>query len=431
MRLEESSTKQIVDIVKKNSLRWVQNDKIDESANKSEFKHIFLLFGLWSFITLCRPQDYLSPLAYLRPTLTLGVITILFFFLHVRNSQSIYKNFQFKLFLLLILLMIIGIPFSYYRNASLQYAFEYMSISIIFFILFYHIANTAKKLESLLFAYCFGASIYAIYVLLFGKLTAGRISFGTMFDSNDIAFFLINFIPFNLLCLTRNNNFFKRILAFVSIALSLIVLFKTGSRGGLVACLALFAYLLFIKTRTINLSFLSKFILIFLAFISLLTLSVNKERYKTILDVKTDYNVTGEQGRIAIWKTGLKMMLSEPLTGVGMGRFSEGVGRDRMERGLPSTRWQVAHNSFVQIGAEIGIFGLILFTLMTWNVFSITNRVIKYSHSERLVRISEMVRAGFIGHVVCAMFLSQAYSVYWIFYIALSAKLHRILEEET
>lgn len=90
-----------------------------------------------------------------------------------------------------------------------------------------------------------------------------------------------------------------------------------------------------------------------------------------------------------------------------------------------------AHNSLVQIGAETGIFGLILFCLMSSNVFKITGLIIGKSQAEELVKISEMVRAGFIGHFISAMFLSQAYSVYWAFYIALSAVLKHILDNES
>lgn len=405
--------------------------QLEASAlNHCDLKHLFIVFSIWSFITLCRPQDYLPFLAVLRPSLTFGIITFLIYLLNIRERQSIIQNGQFRLFICLVLVMIIGVPFSLYRSASLENVFNYASISMIFFILFYQIANTEEKIKRLLFAYCCGASIYATYILLFGKLSFERIAFGTMFDPNDTAFFVINFLAFNFIFMSAGNHFLKKIFVLINITISLVVLFKTGSRGGFIACMTVLAYLVFVKTKTVKISFLKRTIIMTIALLCLWSLSKNTERYINILDLSSDYNVTDETGRVAVWKIGMRLMLANPLTGVGVERFYEGVGRDRQERGLPSAKWQAAHNSFVQIGAETGIVGMILFILMSWKVFSITGHIIAQSKSENLIKISEMMRAGFIGHLVCAMFLSQAYSVYWVFYIALSGRMQRMLDKE-
>lgn len=400
------------------------------TAIQDEYKPLFVAFGIWSFITLCRPQDYVPYLALLKPSLLFGLITLCVYITNYQTHKDILQDKQFKQFLVLLTLMTIGIPFSYYRSASLRDIFDYASVGMLYFFLFYQTITTKEKLMSLLFVLCCGNSLYSLYALLSGKLYGGRIAFGTMFDPNDLAFFIINFFTLNLLFLTKVTKA-KRIIAIFNIVLCLIVLFKTGSRGGLVSCLTLFAYLLFVKTKILNLTKFSKAILIGLAFALLWNISMNSERYKTILEVSTDYNVIGDTGRIAIWKSGLRMMLAHPLTGVGMGRFPDGVGRDRQERGLSSARWQVAHNSFIQIGAEIGVVALLIFTLMTLRVFTITSLIKKRSRSEDLVKISEMVKLGFVGHIVCAMFLSQAYSLYWIFYIAMSSKLRQLFDEES
>lgn len=196
------------------------------------------------------------------------------------------------------------------------------------------------------------------------------------------------------------------------------------------ACLVVTAFLLIKKTRTIPLSIVTKAIIISISLILFWTFSLNKERYLTLTEIADDYNMTDESGRVAIWKIGLRMMFSNPLTGVGMGRFSEGVGKDRELRGLPSSKWQAPHNSFIQVGAEIGAIGMILFVVMSIRSIKIMEEISQKSRSPDLVKISEMAKISFIGHLVGAMFLSQAYSIYWIFYIALSAKLERMLGKE-
>lgn len=314
---------------------------INITSNRQEkTDQLVMVFSVWSFILLCRPQDYLSFLEKLRPSLTLGLITLLIYFLSAKNSAKISSDKQFRLYRYLLVVMIIGVPFSYYISASLMDVFNYASITTMFFFLFYQIVNTIAKLRSLLFAYCSGVAIYAIYILKSGNFTEGRIFFGSMFDPNDIAYFIISFLTFNLLFITKDNRGYKRIISIINILISLIVILKTGSRGGLIALITVFAYLLFTKTKTLKLSFMMKAALVLIAVVSLLFVNMNKERYNTILDVQNDYNVTDETGRIAIWKTGMRMMFSRPFTGVGMNRFNEGVGRDREARGLPSAKWQ-------------------------------------------------------------------------------------------
>jgi O-antigen ligase len=298
-----------------------------------------------------------------------------------------------------------------------------------FFFLFYQLVNTTARLRNLLFLYCLGIGVYAFYILKSGSFGDDRIAFGSMFDPNDLAFFVISFLTFNLLFITKENAGYKRITAVINIILGFIVILKTGSRGGLIALISVAAYLMFAKTVTVKLSFMKKVVLVIVAIASLQFVNLNSKRYETLFDMKEDYNVTEEEGRLAIWEIGMKIMLSRPLTGVGMNMFGAGVGLNRVERGvLP--KWQTAHNSIVQIGAETGIFGLILFCLMSSNVITITGQIIGKSQSEELVKISEMAKAGFLGSFISAMFLSQAYSVYWALYIVISAVLIRLIGNE-
>lgn len=400
------------------------------TATLDETAFPFSVFGIWSFVLLCRPQDYIPFLGALRPTLTLGLITLFIYLLSTSDKEKLTDSKQFRLYVYFILMLIVSVPFSYYRSASLNSVIVYGSTTAIFFLLFYNFAKTIEKIRKLLFAYCCGVAIYTLYILLYGHPSGDRLYFGTMFDPNDIVYFVISFLSFNFLFIAKDNSGLQRLVAVANLILGLAVIWKTGSRGGMVACTALLGYLMFVKTNTINMSFFKKATLLFIAVIALFSTTIHSERYKTIFDVQEDYNITEETGRIAIWKIGVRLMISHPITGVGMSCFNEGVGRDRERRGLASAKWQSPHNSLVQVGAEIGIFGLILFCLMSFNVFTITGRILAHSRSEKLIKIAEMTRAGFIGHFISAMFLSQAYSVYWAFFIVLSAILQKFYDKE-
>lgn len=385
-----------------------------------------VIFCIWSFFMLCRPQDYLQFLEYLRPGLTLGFLALCAWFLSAKNREAEKPSEkQLRLYSYLILVMALSVPFSYYQGASLRELIHYSSI-VLFVFLFYRQIDNAWKLTRLLYIYCIGIAVYGLSILTKGTLTEGRIFFGSMFDPNDTAFYMISFITFNLFFLYRDNKPMVRLFALCSLLLALLVIIKTGSRGGFISLMAVLTFFLFRKSVFFRISGIQKVGLILLAVAALQFAGLSQSRFSTILKYKDDYNVTSEEGRIATWKIGMRIMATHPLTGIGFNRFPEGVGRDREARGLDSAKWQTAHNSLVQIGAETGVIGFMLFFLLSLNAYRIFAETARATESPELARLGELAQAGFIGHFIAAMFLSQAYSVYWAFYIVLSAVLNRI-----
>ena len=91
---------------KKNTL---ESTSADEKSGM-----VFFLFCLWTIVSLCRPQDIVLALAPLRPALTMGVLTLIFFFLKYNSKNLVVlKEKQARNFFLLVLIMIITIPTSF------------------------------------------------------------------------------------------------------------------------------------------------------------------------------------------------------------------------------------------------------------------------------------------------------------------------------
>jgi O-antigen ligase len=210
-------------------------------------------------------------------------------------------------------------------------------------------------------------------------------------------------------------------MALVNFVIGAVLIFMTGSRGGFIALSAVVILLVFTRTVSIRLSYKVVFLLVVaIGAFYVNKVGMNVERFESIKNLDDDYNTFDETGRIAIWKSGLGMMLDHPFTGVGVGCFEEALGTEREKKGLPPM-WQPAHNSLIQIGAETGIMGFILFGVASYQAFRIFGRAKRRALSKTVVKIAEMSRVGFVGSFVSGMFLTQAYSVYWAFYIAISA----------
>lgn len=390
---------------------------------------LFASFGVWSFVLLCRPQDYVTFLSALRPGITFGIVTLGLLLLNTGRIRLIASAGQTKTYTYLVVAMLLSVPFSYYPGGSISEIFGYSAVVISFF-LFYQLADSLERLRMLLLSYCAGTAAYAVFMSFPESTGNARMSFGSMFDPNDMAFYLISIFIFNLAFISKDNSRVIRLLAGISFLICSIVILQTGSRGGLISFLAVIGCLLLTRHRAVKISMVKRMALLAAVLVSALSLNTDFERYKTLSDLKNDYNITDETGRLSIWKTGIGLMLAHPVTGVGLGRFPEAVGLDRERRGLDSARWQTAHNSLIQIGAEVGVAGLLLFCLLSCRAYKIFGRIAEQSRNDALAQISRMARIGFLGHLLSAMFLSQAYSVYWAFYIALSAVLGNLFSRE-
>jgi O-antigen ligase len=380
------------------------------------------------FIFLCRPQDLFPALAALRPALLMSVLMMTMVFFRFRELSQEYPLFgegQVKLYTALVALMVAGIPTSIYPGRSFEALFTNYITAIIFFFIFLKVVDTVEKISRVLLIGCLGNGLYSAFALRAEDFSYGRLWFGGNFDPNDLSFFALSFMPLNLVFIRRGNPLWIRLACLSSFGVSLLLILLTGSRGGLVALAGVAVLLLLTKSHVLKTGMKIFLVLIGVAVIA--QAPVNWERYKTILDIEQDYNINDETGRMAIWKIGMRAMIENPITGTGVETFYMAVGRDRERRNLESQAWQAAHNMAVQIGTETGVIGLGLFLLMSLNVFRIFGKARTISSNEDLIRISEMGRAGFLGLFISGMFLSQAYSLYWVFYVVLSATINRLV----
>ncbi len=386
-----------------------------------EHKGVFFLFCLWTFVLLCRPQDIFPFLSPLRPALVTSILTLTVVALNYRDlpGPSLFRQPQVKLYTWLLLIMVLGIPGSLYPRLSFMAIFtQYITVAIFVFV-FCKLVDSVEKLSRVLLLSCLGNGLYSAFAVVRGGAGEGRLAFGSMFDPNDLAYFALAFLPLNLVFISRDHPLWVRLACLGSFGVGMLLIFLTGSRGGLVAFGVVAILLLLMRTRTVG--FFSKAACVGIGLVVLSQAPIDTERFKTLLNIEEDYNAWDETGRVAIWKIGMRAMLANPITGVGVECFNNAVGKDREARGAETLKWQTAHNSLVQIGTETGVIGLALFLWMSKNVVTILRRAKRAKEPDGLIKIGEMSLVGFVGMFTASLFLSQAYSLYWAFYVALSA----------
>ncbi len=382
-------------------------------------------FGLVLFTALLylRPMDLFPVLRPFHIVFMVGGLTFVSLLLKKKDDKKpIFKKCaQLRLLNLLILIMIISVITSIWRSNSLGQFINFLKLYIAF-LLITKLVDSPRKLKGVIWTMVLSGLIIGITSILnYFKgvdLAVGhraRAIIGGMFSNpNDLALCFIMLIPFICYLFVNSRPIFKKIFIGGCLIISLLTIIFTYSRGGFLG-LAGVLFFLFLRSKSKIKAVIGVSLIVFL-FLSFAPTNYI-ERMKAMPGYQEDSSAVG---RIAAWRAGGSMMRNH-LFGVGLGNFKEGFVMYRPEGIIaPAGLRIVAHNAFIQVGGELGFFGLIVFMLLIIVSLKDLNRV-KYvlikskdKQSKEIAQLADVVFISLCGFIICALFLSQAYN--WIFY---------------
>jgi O-antigen ligase len=274
--------------------------------------------------------------------------------------------------------------------------------------------ETAKLCITAL-VFCVGAD--ALYLLAgLAPLMAGRPYIGVGLDPNESAALFVLAFPFAMALGSGRGR--MRWLSFAIAGLLAAGVMKTGSRGGVIGLAVVAMALIARAGPRRRLTYLMAVAICGVG-VALTADDTLIERMGTITQPRADYNITDREGRIQVWTRGLGYMATHPLLGIGLDNFeiAEGVLSGKINRGY-GVRYTAAHNSFVQIGAEVGIFGLAAFVVAFWSAARGCRRVLRAASRDRSrnprladdeTRLAGAALCALMGVATTGFFLSLAY----------------------
>ncbi len=271
---------------------------------------------------------------------------------------------------------------------------------IAFLFIAYNSFRAEKDLRPVLAAVLIGVYVSVSFGLLqhFGHLRLGNnpisvrqgLVNGTLKDALSFGTYLAMVIPV-LMGIVLACRGVGRVLAFAILAPAAFVLLFTGSKSGLLSLplsLAVFALLnvravvplirarprtwqgIHWSSRAIVLIFLVLVIggVVFRGALSEKTsASRTSARLKGMFQQETMTGVL--RGRAdALWKLAIPMIRDFPLTGTGMGSFIIEVSNYAKAYGIRKETPESAENHLLQVGAELGIFGVVLVLWAFWEL---------------------------------------------------------------
>jgi O-antigen ligase len=150
------------------------------------------------------------------------------------------------------------------------------------------------------------------------------------------------------------------------------------------------------------------------------------DRMDSIMDAQQD--PTGSRAaRIRLMEQGVQVFADNPVTGIGAGQF-----KNYQMPGVMVEKWRVTHNVWLQVAAELGIFGLAIFGFLVCRAFSAcaaVNRALRQPRKKKKRKVEIQVTpeerellsanargmlAAMVGWTVCSFFASVAFN--WTFY---------------
>lgn len=141
-------------------------------------------------------------------------------------------------------------------------------------------------------------------------------------------------------------------------------------------------------------------ILLAITFIILLIFSVSPDIRERFLFT---FQKGGDATRLMLWRGAWSMIKEGPFLGKGLGTFMT-----YLPKYTPQETTQYAHNSFLQIWAEVGVFGLLSFLLLVTTVLRKALRSISANRNFMLVGAF----CGICGFLAHSFFDSQLYSLH-------------------
>lgn len=326
------------------------------------------------------------------------------------------------------LLGVLFTPLAAQPQDSMDVLFDLFVKVIIIFVLMVNVITTRERLRLMIALVVICGTLFAVlaiksylvgdftvvekkYVGVVGLRITGAVG-GIFGNPNDLATSLNMLLPLAV-ALAFINNGLKRAFYFGCAALLTAGVVVTFSRGGFLGLLAMGAVLMWKIGRKNRAVTTLAFALMFGVFVLAMP-SGYGGRITSMFNIGED--PTGSsQARRDLLDRAINVAVHHPIVGIGMGNFH-----------IYSIHEQVAHNSYVEIAAELGVAGLLAYLVLLFAPLRSLRRVERETatkdNAERATTgleqeihyLSIALQATLIAYIICSFFGSIQYQ--WFLY---------------
>ncbi len=401
-------------------------EQVPKRKARATFAYRALL--IFSLLYYLRPEDVVPGLDKIPLAKIAGGIALIALFSSLAAGQLKTKlPVEIKILLVLFVQLCLTIPFAYWHGGAFATVFGKFSKSVIVALLVSLLVDSLPMLLRLVYVQAASVAVVTIISVLLHRTENGRLvgALGGIFENpNDLAINIAMNWPLCLAFLFLARGPLKKGLWAVAAIVMLYAVQATYSRSGFLALVtgAAIAVVEFgIRGRKVGLVV----IVVLAGMVALAVPSHYRDRLITIVTLQENVDESGHsmsgdsaESRKTLLKDGIITTLQHPVFGIGPGNFQVVVGD-----------WHVAHNTYVQLGAEAGIPALVLFLWLLARVYKnlrLTRKSPAYTNQIQLRMLTSGLCASFGAYLVGAFFSDTAYELFPYYLVAYTIVLYRV-----
>ena len=397
-----------------------------------------LALMLYTLVQVAKPQELFSTLDSLRLGLVGAVLIVAAACAEgrVRNLRVILQSKQTRCVLALLLFAAISVPAGVWVGGSLDYLLSGYLKVVFYFVALLVIVRSPADLRRMAWAFVLSSVILGLAAwlsysagIIEGSQLKGkgglkvedgveRVEVTGTYSANELALVLVCAMPFAAV-LFRDWGMSGRVLQFVSQGFLAVVVVWTGSRTGFIV-LTIVGLLVVIRSTRVGTGGAVLGVLVVAVLVLSVASSAYWDRLGSAFNPTTHYEETFS-GRVDIWKRGFSLIIARPLFGVGIGNFGmadEMINQQRAGRS--------AHNSFIEIWAELGVGGLVICCLLLWTSVKRVRRVALLHPNRWVGECAVATEISLVGLIIGGLANSMQYSPVLYFLVAMTVLAARI-----
>jgi hypothetical protein len=346
----------------------------------------------------------------------------------------------------LIMYAIVTVPFVYWPGSVIKFGLPNFVKAIVFFYFTIAFVKTEADLRKVVFAFVF-LQLLRILEPLYLHLAHGywgsRASMANwesmdrlsgapsdVINPNGLAFLVCTVLPFLYFLAGLSRTLLTAALLLAPPCLYVLAL--TGSRSGIIGLLVVMLGIV-MKSKS-RASFVAGSVLgLILAGVGFAFLSPDlQDRYLSLIGLGEKNEGTLED-RLEGMMTQIDVMMNAPIVGHGLGTSAE--ANSNFTTSGPYAGWAIpAHNLYLEIGQELGVFGIIIYLVYIKSIFSgfAKSRRVSWHHDAGsfVPRLIDAMQVWLIMNLVFS-FASYGLSSYeWYLFGGLSVVLQRLAESK-
>jgi len=312
-------------------------------------------------------------------------------------------------------------------GAATRECFTKYASFLMFFYLTISLINSEGRFKLVLWTAVSAMTLISIMAILQHTKLGTDVRAGAMFyGPNYFGISLLLIIPIAFYNFFNSENMFGKSLSIVSFAILCLALAFTQSRGAMIGFVFVIMMLFWMPKRKIASVFL------ILVMLGIGTAAFPKTFWRRVEMTRISGEIQHEGAvsttrRWQLAQAGLKIIVDRPIFGVGIGNFFW-ESREYMPI-FPG----LAHNMYIEVAAELGLIGFVLFMGIIIYTFKDLKMILKRAKGKNDLQFyyyAKSLLVGLTGFLISALFLHAEYEKFFWLVIFLTVCLKRIQVEQ-